>query len=297
MEINIRNVTKKYGDKIAVNNINIHLQEGIYGLLGSNGAGKSTLLRILCSVLHPTKGAVYFNGRNINLMGKEYRGLLGYLPQEFGCYPDFTAEELLLYVASLKGIPKRTAKLSITELLASVGLSGVANKKLKTFSGGMKQRLGIAQVLLNHPAVIILDEPTAGLDPKERIRFRELLKKYSENSIVILSTHIVSDLENTADNILLMKEGELLLSGDTLGITRHLDGKVWTCICAKYEIERYYKHFCVTNRRDTSSGVELRIIGDIKPCDEACRAEGTLEDLYMYYFRDGGEEDVAYNQI
>ena len=192
MRLEIDNLTKKYNGKIALNGINLELKEGVYGLLGANGAGKSTLMRIICGILSPTSGEIRLNGENHISMGEEYRELLGYLPQDFGYYSSFSAKEFMLYIASLKGIEKNYANLKTKELLKTVGLSGVSNKKIRTFSGGMKQRLGIAQAVLNDPKILILDEPTAGLDPKERIHFRKLISSFAKDKIVILSREVLS---------------------------------------------------------------------------------------------------------
>lgn len=222
MEIKFIDIVKWYGHVIALDRTNLQISEGIHGLLGANGAGKTTFLRLLCSVLYPTEGEITLDGRNIDNMGEQYRSLLGYLPQDFGYYPDFTAIEFMRYVASLKGIPFRKSKARSEELLDSVGLLSAANKRLQTFSGGMIQRLGIAQAVLNNPRILVLDEPTTGLDPKERVHFRKLIKNFAENRIVILSTHIVSDLEDLADNILLMKEGKIIIQGDIPKLTTQL---------------------------------------------------------------------------
>ena len=212
MELIINDISKQYKDKMAVNHISIKLQKGIYGLLGENGAGKTTLMRMLCGILKPSSGTIAFDG--IDVSEEEYRSILGYLPQDFGYYPEFTAVDFLLYFAALKGIPKAQAKRRVNELLSLVSLEDVGKKKIKNFSGGMKQRLGIAQVLLNNPKLIILDEPTAGLDPKERVKFRNLINTLGKESIVLLSTHIVSDIENIADQVLIMKEGKLIYQGN-----------------------------------------------------------------------------------
>lgn len=213
MELSLDRLTKQYGRKIAVDCVSATLKPGVYGLLGANGAGKTTLMRMLCAVLESTSGEVLLDGKEVTSMGADYRNVLGYLPQDFGYYPNYTAVEFLMYIAALKGIPKNVAKKRVTELLEVVDLSHVANKKVKTFSGGMKQRVGIAQALLNNPKILILDEPTAGLDPKERVRFRNLLSEYAGDKIVILSTHIVSDIEAIADEVLLMKKGKFVLQG------------------------------------------------------------------------------------
>lgn len=211
MELIIDRVSKQYKNKIAVDRISVKLQPGVYGLLGANGAGKTTLMRMLCGILKPTSGTITFDG--IDVSQEQYRAVLGYLPQDFGYYPEFTAMDFLIYFASLKGIPKVQAKRKANELLKLVSLEDVARKKIKTFSGGMKQRLGIAQALLNEPKIIILDEPTAGLDPKERVRFRNLIDSLGKDNIVLLSTHIVSDIEHIADQILIMKDGQLIFQG------------------------------------------------------------------------------------
>lgn len=211
MELIIDKVSKVYENKIAVDNISIKIEEGVYGLLGANGAGKTTLMRIICGILKPTKGKVSFDG--IDVSEELYRAELGYLPQDFGYYPEFSGKDFLLYMAALKGLGKSQAIYKVNELLEYVFLSEVGKNKIKTYSGGMKQRLGIAQALLNDPKILILDEPTTGLDPKERVRFRDLISELGKNSIVILSTHIVSDVEQIADEILMMKDGKLIYKG------------------------------------------------------------------------------------
>ena len=211
MELAIDRLTKQYQNKIAVDRISLRLNTGIYGLLGANGAGKTTLMRMICGILKPTSGTITFDG--IDVSEESYRAILGYLPQDFGYYPEFTGEDFLLYMAALKGMTKPQAKRKAVELLELVSLRDVAKKKIKTYSGGMKQRLGIAQALLNQPKLLVLDEPTAGLDPKERVRFRDLIKGLGKDSIVLLSTHIVSDIEHIADDILMMKSGQLIYQG------------------------------------------------------------------------------------
>lgn len=211
MELTVDRVSKQYGSKIAVDRISLKLQAGIYGLLGENGAGKTTLMRLLCGILKPTSGSITLDGMDVSR--EEYRAELGYLPQDFGYYPDFTGTEFLLYMAALKGLNKACARRKAAELLEVVGLEDMGRKKIRTYSGGMKQRLGIAQALLGEPGLLILDEPTAGLDPRERVRFRELIAQWGKENIVLLSTHIVSDVAHIADTILMMKGGELIYQG------------------------------------------------------------------------------------
>lgn len=211
MELMIDRLSKQYKNKIAVDRISLRLQKGVYGLLGANGAGKTTLMRMICGILRPTGGTVSFDDMDVSEEG--YRAILGYLPQDFGYYPEFSGQDFLMYLAALKGISKPKAKRKTDELLELTALRKVAKKKIKTYSGGMKQRLGIAQALLNDPKLLVLDEPTAGLDPKERVKFRELIQRLGEDSIVLLSTHIVSDIEHIADNVLIMRSGQLVYQG------------------------------------------------------------------------------------
>ena len=221
MELVIDRLTKQYKNKIAVDRISLRFAQGIYGLLGANGAGKTTLMRMLCGILNPTSGTIAFDG--IDVATEEYRSELGYLPQDFGYYPEFTGKDFLMYMAALKGIGKREAARRTEELLEIVSLKEAAKKKIKTYSGGMKQRLGSAQAIINDPKILILDEPTAGLDPKERVRFRNMIAELGKDSIVILSTHIVSDVEHIADYILMMNQGKLTFQGKREEITDDLE--------------------------------------------------------------------------
>lgn len=211
MELVVDRLSKQYKNKIAVDRVSLHLQNGVYGLLGANGAGKTTLMRMLCGILKPTGGTVTFDNRDVST--EEYRSMLGYLPQDFGYYPEFTGQDFLLYMAALKGLRKSYAKRKAGELLELVALQAQARKKIRTYSGGMKQRLGIAQALLNDPRLLIMDEPTAGLDPKERVRFRNLIAEIGKQNTVLLSTHIVADVEHIADKVLIMKDGQLIYQG------------------------------------------------------------------------------------
>ena len=284
MQLTLDRLTKQYGSKIALDRIDATFEPGIYGLLGANGAGKTTMMRLICDILKPTSGEVTFNGTNIREMGESYRAAIGYLPQDFGYYPNFTAMNFLLYMASLKGLNARYAKEKSLELLETVNLSEVKDKKIKTFSGGMKQRLGIAQAFLNNPQILILDEPTAGLDPKERVKFRNLISSFAENKIVILSTHIVTDVEYIADEILVIKGGTLLKKGAESTIIQEISGKVWECRVTRQEAERLENRFIVCNSKTENGEAVLRIVSDSKPCDTAVSVSPCLEDLYLHYF-------------
>lgn len=221
MELILDRVSKQYQNKIAVDRVSLTLHQGVTGLLGENGAGKTTLMRMICGILKPTSGKISFN--HMDVSEELYRDVLGYLPQSFGYYPEYTGMDFLMYMAALKGIEKRTAKKKCAKLLQIVNLEAAAKKKIRTYSGGMKQRLGIAQAMLNDPEILILDEPTAGLDPKERVRFRNLIKELGKNSIVIISTHIVSDIECIADRILMMKDGQFIYDGRMEDISMDLE--------------------------------------------------------------------------
>lgn len=287
MELQLRNLSKQYGTKCAVDNVNAKLEPGVYGLLGANGAGKTTLMRMICGVLKPTSGDIRLNGKTINELGEQYYTHLGYMPQDFGFYPDFTAREFMLYMAAVKGLDKRVAKTRTQDLLHMVNLDDVADKKIKSYSGGMKQRLGIAQAELNNPSILILDEPTAGLDPKERVRFRNLISDFAKEKIVILSTHIISDVSYIADTILLMKNGSFLLQEPMATVTDNIRGKVWEILVDERNADEYSRKFSVVNLHHENNKVRLRIIDEIAPMDDAIAVSPSLEDLFLYHF---GEE-------
>lgn len=282
MELKIDRVTKNYGSKIACDRLSITLEKGVYGLLGANGAGKTTLMRMMCGILQPTSGTIAYDG--IDVSREEYRDVLGYLPQDFGYYPEFTARDFMMYIAALKGIPKSKAKAKTAELLETVSLKNEEKKKIKTFSGGMKQRLGIAQALLNDPKILVLDEPTAGLDPKERIKFRNIISRMGADRIILLSTHIVSDIEHIANTILVMKNGQLIHEGSLEDIISVIRGKVWECTVDSRTADVLSEKHPVINTRNDGGKVFMRLVCDDKPCENAVNAEATLEDLYLYYF-------------
>lgn len=315
MELTIDRLTKQFGPKIAVDRLSCTLAPGVYGLLGANGAGKTTLMRMVCDVLRPTSGEIRLDGTPVRALGERYRARLGYLPQDFGYYPDFSARDFMEYLAALKGLPRAEARRRSDELLELVGLAGEKRAKIRTFSGGMKQRLGIAQAVLNDPSILVLDEPTAGLDPKERVRFRNLIARLAQDKIVLLSTHIVSDVAYIADEILMMRAGALVLSGTPDEITGAVAGKVWEAQVDARAADALAAALTVGNVRYAEDGrAVVRFVAD--SLDEAravaARAGGapiaaaaggqnggaedgdalftpvtpTLEDLYLYIFRD-----------
>lgn len=288
-ELKLMDVWKRYKDKDAVREVDYTFTNGVYGLLGENGAGKTTLMRLICGVMQPTEGKICCDNLEISGMGAEYRKLLGYLPQDFGFYPDFTAERFLRYMAALKALPKDDAEKRIEELLTMVELKNVRRKKLKTFSGGMLRRIGIAQTLLNNPEILVLDEPTAGLDPKERVRFRNIISSLGKDRIVLLSTHIVSDIEYIADRILIMKNGEIIQEGTEQEITQRVDGCVWKYVVSEREAECLNNRCIVSNIRRNGEKVELRIISNQQPAAGAVSVESTLEDAYLYHIQTAEE--------
>ena len=292
MELTLDRISKQFQNHIAVDGFSYTLSNGVYGLLGANGAGKTTLMRMICTVLNPTSGEILFNGTSISDMGAKYCDILGYLPQNFGYYPDFSAHEFLLYMASLKGIQGRAAKHRVEELLQMVGLSDVSRQKIRSFSGGMKQRLGVAQAVLNDPKVLVLDEPTAGLDPNERIRFRNLISELSEDRIVLLSTHIVSDIEYIASEILLMKDGRITLSGTAEEVIASMPERVWLFSVPKEQVDRYLAAYRVSNLKTTPAGATLRVLSAECPAAGAVETAATLEDVFLHYFGESaGDSD------
>ena len=293
MELRMQNLTKEFGDCTAVDHLNFTMENGVYGLLGVNGAGKTTLMKMLCTLLSPTSGEITCNGREILGMGADYRRILGYLPQEFGFYPEFTVQDYLSYIAALKGLRPVVAKRRVQELIEKTGLKKAAKKKMKKLSGGMKRRAGIAQAMLNNPKILVLDEPTAGLDPNERIRFRNLISELAEDRLVLLSTHIVSDVEYIANQILLMRNGQIVLAGEAQELIDSMEEGVFSLYARKNDISRLMKKYKVSNLKTEHDGVELRIIAGKQPSPDAVRVDANLEDVFLYYFGEkAGEENV-----
>lgn len=288
MELTLDRLTREFGPKIAVDRLSASFAPGVYGLLGANGAGKTTLMRMVCGVLRPTSGEVRYDGVPVERMGDAYRALLGYLPQDFGYYPEFTALDFMEYMAALKGLSRRAARDRSLALLEHVGLGGEEHRCIRTFSGGMRQRLGIAQAVLNDPEVLVLDEPTAGLDPKERVRFRNLIAGFARDKVVLLSTHIVSDVEYIADEILVMRAGAVVLSGPPADLVAEAEGRVWEATVAAAQAEALESRLTTSNVRYLDGGRALvRYVADTPEVAGSVPADPTLEDLYLYVFRDG----------
>lgn len=294
MELTISDLTKDFGSFRAVDQVTFTMHRGVYGLLGVNGAGKTTLMRMLTTLIHPTGGEIRWDGQDVFRMDSAYRKLLGYLPQDFGCYPDFSIYDYLMYIASIKGIRPAAAKQRALRLLKQVGLSQAGHKKMKTLSGGMKRRVGIAQAMLNDPKILILDEPTAGLDPNERIRFRNLISELSEDRIVLLSTHIVSDIEYIASEILLMKDGHITLSGTAEEVIASMPERVWLFSVPREQVDRYLAAYRVSNLKTTPAGATLRVLSAECPAIGAVETAATLEDVFLHYFGESaGDSDGA----
>lgn len=288
MELRIENLTKIFHGTEAVSHLSYTMETGIYGLLGANGAGKTTLMRMLCTLLEPTEGGIYLNGEDIFRMGAAYRRVLGYLPQDFGFYPDFTVKDYLMYIASIKGLPRVAALKRVKHMIDQVGLSKEQDRKMKRLSGGMKRRAGIAQAVLNQPDILILDEPTAGLDPNERVRFRNLISELAQDRLVLFSTHIVSDIESVADEILFMKDGKLLHTGTPDEVIAGMEVRVWSLTVPVHEASAYEAWYKVTNRKAVSGGILLRMLAEERPHPEAEEESAVLEDVFLSY-SDGKE--------
>lgn len=290
MELAIDHLTKKFKNKTAVDQVSAVLTEGVYGFLGANGAGKTTLLQMICGIIEPTAGEITVNGENTVKMGERFRDMLGYLPQEFGYTPGFTANDFLLYIASIKGLYPSYAKKKTKELLKLVNLEKEGDKKIRIFSGGMKRRLGIAQALLNDPTILIFDEPTAGLDPKERVYFRNLISEMARDKIIIISTHIVSDIEYLSDQVLVMKQGNFILKGTREELLERIRGEVWNCTVLNEDWMRFEAGHCIVNSHAAAGCMEARVVAPNPPTGDAVLAKPTLEDLYLKYFSEETEE-------
>ena len=290
MELALNCISKTYkkGSVKALDNFSVTLTPGVYGLLGPNGAGKSTLMNIITDNLNADGGEVVYGGENIKKLGKDYRAVLGYMPQQQGLYDDFTLNRFLWYMAALKGLKKKEAKEKITQLLETVNLTDAAHKKLGSFSGGMKQRALIAQALLNNPEILILDEPTAGLDPKERIRIRNFISEIAEDKIVLISTHVVSDIEFIAKEIILLKQGKLVSHDTCQNLVNEIANKVVEMEIEKEELKYFQDNYRVSNLCHNDDKIVVRLVTDIPPENYKIRSvKATLEDLYLYVFENG----------
>ena len=296
MELAIHGLTKRYKDKTAVNNVSLTLTPGVWSLLGANGAGKTTLMRMVAGILTPTSGKVQYDGIEIKMLGEAYRDVFGYLPQTFGFYPEFTVADYLRYMASLKGLSKRETNQKIDELLHKLTLVDVRNKHIRKLSGGMQRRVGIAQALLNDPDILILDEPTSGLDPGERIRFRNILSEFAQQRIVLISTHIVSDVEYIANRNAIMKDGQIIAVGTTDELVKMMGGKVWQGTIPAEQLHHYERTVrVVTVRNEEGGSVSVRYVSESPGLPDSQTASPRLEDLYLWLFR--GEEAVKEDAI
>lgn len=283
MELILNNINKAFGEKKAVSDISLKIGFGIHGLLGANGAGKTTLIRMICGVLEPTDGEIQLNGKSIDRLGEKYLENLGYQPQRFGYYPDFTGSEYIDYIGAVKGLSKAYTMEQANELFEVFQLSKMKKKKIKTYSGGMKQRLGLVQAMLNNPQILVLDEPTAGLDPKQRLILKNYISQISKEKIIILSTHITSDVQNIANNIIMMKSGEIICSRDETTLLNQLEGKVWEFIIDERELLEYMHKLAVICYSRNADKIKLRVISENSPSEGAILSKPNLEDFYLYY--------------
>lgn len=295
MELTIDQISKKYKDKTAVSQVSLKLTPGVWGLLGANGAGKTTLMRMVAGILKPTEGKVLYDGISIQVLGEKYRDIFGYLPQEFGFYPEFTVQDYLEYIAVLKGLTKKEGKRRIEELLEKMTLLDVRKKKIVKLSGGMKRRVGIAQALLNEPEVLVLDEPTSGLDPGERVRFRNLLSEFaSHDRIVLISTHIVSDVEYIATCNAVMKDGKILATGTTKELVTMVEDKVWTGLVPLGQLAEYERKLQIVNLKNEADGqVSIRYLSEKPQVADSVKEVPRLEDLYLWLFPESRFEKEA----
>ena len=284
MNLEFKNVTKSYGKTKALTGFSAILEPCVHALLGPNGSGKSTLMNILTDNLKADSGRIIFDGEDVLKMGARFREKLGFMPQYPGMYGSFSAESFLWYVAELKGVPREKAKAAIPEVLEAVELSDVAGKRISSFSGGMKQRLALAQAVLGDPSVLVLDEPTAGLDPKQRIAVRNYISRIAFNKIVIIATHVVSDVEYIARNVILLKKGKIVAPASPAELIRGMEGRVWRVLAQPEEVAELQSRFTVTNIQKDDSGVSLRILSDTAPAPEARPVGPSLEDRYLYVF-------------
>lgn len=282
----VNNVSKKYGSFYALKDINLEFNNGVYALLAPNGAGKTTLIKLLTTLIFPTSGEILYKGTDIVSLDGEYRDIIGYLPQDFGYYRNYTPRKFLLYLAALKGIKKEDALGKVKEVLKIVSLENVENKKMKGFSGGMIQRVGIAQALLNDPKILILDEPTAGLDPKERVRFRNLLSDLSRDRIVIISTHIVSDIEFISNEVIMIKDHKILYKDSIENICSTLDGMVYETSMTFEESKEFRKKYILLSEKQDGGIMKARFISQGNNDEKWVRVNPNIEDVFLYQYRD-----------
>ncbi|MDK0932731.1 ATP-binding cassette domain-containing protein [Clostridium perfringens] len=282
----VNNVSKKYGSFYALKDINLEFNNGIYALLAPNGAGKTTLIKLLTTLIFPTSGEILYKGTDIVSLDGEYRDIIGYLPQDFGYYRNYTPRKFLLYLAALKGIKKEDAVEKVKEVLKVVSLENVENKKMKGFSGGMIKRVGIAQALLNDPKILILDEPTAGLDPKERVRFRNLLSDLSRDRIVIISTHIVSDIEFISNEVIMIKDHKILYKDSIENICSTLDGMVYETSMTFEESKEFRKKYILLSEKQDGGIMKARFISQGNNDEKWVRVNPNIEDVFLYQYRD-----------
>lgn len=286
--LTLSHVSKNYGKFCAVQDISLEMENGLYGMLAPNGAGKTTIIKMITTLLFPTQGEILFDGVEIQGMGGKYRDLLGYLPQQFGYYKNNTPMQYLDYLAALKGVPKEGLQEKIVNLLDMVGLSEAADKKMKKFSGGMIQRVGIAQAMLNNPKILILDEPTAGLDPKERVRFRNIISALSRERIVILSTHIVSDIESIANQVIMIKDKHLYRMDSVINICSELGGKVYECPVTEEEYAAFDKKYLILSARQERGYMQVRFYSEegMPAVQSAVSCSPNLEDVFLVVYRE-----------